>query len=309
MPGGLRSTWLVVVVAGGSLLGCRGLVAAAEKDDAGEPARKAVLVSFDELEKRLKEPKLRLLDCRPRADYDKGHLPGALSIDTKSLESQASRPGGLQDRKFWEDWAATLGLDADTQVLVYDARRQLDAARVWFFLRLIGVSKVGLVDGGFPLWEQQKRPISRDAAIVTARPFGVKFQKDVAASRDDVLASLKDKSSRVVDARSTNEFTGADKKSKRGGHIPTACHLEWTTLVDADGRFFDADLLRSKVSEAGLSPGSAVITHCQGGGRASVNAFALELLGYRARNYYAGWSDWGNADGTPAVEGDESSPK
>ena len=44
------------------------------------------------------------------------------------------------------------------------------------------------------------------------------------------------------------------------------------------------------------------VTHCQSGGRASVLAFTLELMGARdVRNYYKSWAEWGNADDTPVV--------
>jgi len=271
--------------------------------------RPAQLLSFDDLEKRLKEPNLRLLDCRPRADYEKGHLPGAVWVDTKSLESQAGRPGGLDDRKFWEDWAATLGIDSKSAVFVYDARRQLDAARVWFFLRWIGVENVGLINGGYALWTRQNRAVTTVVPKVESRPFKVEFRKDVAATRDEVLAAVKADAANVLDARSDAEFAGTDRKSKRGGHIPTACHLEWTNLVDEDGKFLDHDALQTKVEKSGIKLGSDVICHCQGGGRASVNAFALELLGLHTRNYYLGWSDWGNAETTPVVEGGASGKK
>lgn len=279
------------------------------KNGAKGKAALARLLTFDDLEKRLKDPVLRLLDCRPRAEYDKSHIPGAVWIDTKALESQAGKPGGLEDRSFWEEWGATLGIAPGTEVFVYDAKRQLDAARVWFFLRWIGVEHVGLIDGGFPLWAKQGRPVSGDAPQIEPRPIAVKFRRDVAASRDEVMAALKDKSSSVLDARTDEEFAGTVKRSKRGGHIPSACHLEWTNLVGEDGKFLDRDSLRTKVEKAGIKPGAAVITHCQGGGRASVNAFVLELLGFRARNYYLGWSDWGNAADTPAEEGDKSREK
>ena len=91
--------------------------------------------------------------------------------------------------------------------------------------------------------------------------------------------------------------------SKRGGHIPAACHLEWSDLVDKDGRFLDAAALRARLEKLGIKPGEPVITHCQGGGRASVDAFALERLGLPTRNYYLGWSDWGNAEQTPVATG------
>lgn len=266
---------------------------------------RAQLLTFDDLEKRLKEPTLRLLDCRARADYDKGHIPGAVWVDTKALESHAAKPGGLQDRKFWEAWSATLGLEPKTVVFTYDAKRQLDAARVWFFLRWIGVENVGLIDGGYPLWAKQNRPVATAIPKVEPQPFKVEFRKDVGATRGDVLTAIKNDSASVLDARSDAEFNGTDRKSKRGGHIPAACHLEWTNLVDEDGKFLERAALRAKIQKTGINLERDVICHCQGGGRASVNAFSLELLGIRARNYYLGWSDWGNAEDTPAVEGDE----
>lgn len=263
------------------------------------------LVSFDGLQKRLDAPSLRLLDARPRAEYDRGHIPGAAWVDAKAIETLASRPGALADKAAWESWAAPLGIGPDTEVLVYDASRQLDAARIWWLLRYLGVEKVGLIDGGFPLWEREGRPKATDAPAVRPRPFKVAFRTDRHATRDDVLTALKGKGTfRVIDARSGAEHTGAEKRSKKGGHIPTACHLEWATLVDKDGRFLDEPALRAKLEKIGLKPGEQVITHCQGGGRASVDAFVFERLGVPTRNYYLGWSDWGNADDTPVATGD-----
>src|SRR5206468_930153 len=128
------------------------------------------------------------------------------------------------------------------------------------------------------------------------------FRADRHATRAEVLDALKG-GVRVVDARSEGEHTGARAMSKRAGHIPDACHLEWSEFVGPDGRFLDAAGLRAKVDKAGVKPGEPVITHCQGGGRASVDAFVLERLGHPARNYYLGWSDWGNVEETPVVKG------
>jgi thiosulfate/3-mercaptopyruvate sulfurtransferase len=113
----------------------------------------------------------------------------------------------------------------------------------------------------------------------------------------------------VIDARTEAEHTGAEKRSKKGGHIPTACHVEWTTLVDKDGRFLDEVALRDKLAKIGIKVGEPIVTHCQGGGRASVDAFVFERLGFPTRNYYLGWSDWGNADDTPVATGKEGAQK
>lgn len=275
-----------------------------EKDAKQVPPR-AHLLTFDGLQERLKEPTLRLLDCRPKPDYEQGHIPGAAWVDAKAVEFQGQKPGGLEDRAYWEAWVKSLGVDEQTEVYVYDAKRQLDAARVWFILRWIGVDNVGLIDGGYALWVKEGRPVATASPQIEPRPRVVKFRKELTASRVDVLAVIKGKPGQIVDARSDAEYTGTVKRSKRGGHIPNACHLEWTNLIDADGKFLDRDTMRAQFEKLGIDLNDEVITHCQGGGRASVNTFALELLGFRARNYYLGWSEWGNLDDATVVEGEK----
>jgi thiosulfate/3-mercaptopyruvate sulfurtransferase len=276
---------------------------------AAEPGEgRAWLVAFSELERRLGEPDLRILDARPKADYDKGHIPGAVWVDAKAVESMAAQPGALTDRASWEKWIAPLGVGPKTDVVVYDAKRQLDAARVWWLLSYLGVERVGLLNGSFPLWAAEKRPVTAEVPSVEPRPFKVAFRADRHATRGEVVSALSSKSATIVDARSDGEYTGAEKRSKRAGHVPTACHLEWNNLVDNDGRFLDEPAAKAKLAKAGVRSDEPVITHCQGGGRASVNAFVLEHLGFKTRNYYLGWSDWGNADDTPVKveEGAES---
>src|SRR2546425_1148787 len=106
------------------------LVAALIAPGAGPTDPPARPVTFDELQRRLGAPDLRLLDARPRGEYDKGHIPGAVWIDAKAVEERAARPGTLTDRAAWESWIEPLGIGPDALVLVYDAKRQLDAARL-----------------------------------------------------------------------------------------------------------------------------------------------------------------------------------
>ncbi len=72
-------------------------------------------------------------------------------------------------------------------------------------------------------------------------------------------------------------------------------------MVDEDGRFLSEAALRTRLRTLGVDPHATVITHCQGGGRSSVDAFVLERLGMPTRNYYLGWSDWGNTEETPVT--------
>jgi len=248
---------------------------------------------------------VRLLDVRPRADYEAGHIPGSIWVDLKQAQAIANRPGGLTDRDAWMDWITPLGLHLGFKVEIIGDDRQLSSARTWWLLRYLGIEKVGLVNGNFSLWKAQRRPISKEVPEIQPKTFPVDFQTDRLATRDDVLAALKAKDARIIDARTIDEWVGKELRAKRGGHIPAACRVEWSDLVDKDGRFLPKEKLRAKIAAAGVKPGESVIAHCQSGGRASVDAFVFEMLGYPTRNYYLSWSDWGNADDTPITTDDK----
>ena len=269
-----------------------------------------VLVSFNELISFQDQSFHKvLLDVRARVEYDAGHLPGAVWVDVKQAEAIAARPGGLTDRDAWLDWIAPLGLYPGSTVLIMDGARQLDAARVWWLLRYLGVEHVGLIDGNFSLWKAQRRKVTQEVPKKWNLTFPVDFQRDRLATRDDVLNSLKSHEAQVIDARTIEEWAGTKLISKRGGHIPNACRIEWSDLVDQDGRFLSRDKLQARFDQAGVKPAEPVITHCQGGGRASLDAFVAEMLGHPTRNYYLSWSDWGNADETPITTEDEPAPE
>jgi len=268
------------------------------------PTGAAVLLSFDALQNRLDDPRLRLLDVRSKVEYEKAHVPGAVRVDPQKTKALSLKPGALQDPDAWADWIAELGIEPDSQVVVYDANSQLDASRVWWLLTYLGVERVALVDGGFPLWKSEGRPTSDEPSRPEARPFKIAMRKDRLATREDVLGLLDSHDARVVDARSKPEHTGEDARARRGGRIPGACSVEWTRLVDDDGRFLPLDQLREVFASAGIKPDDATVAHCQSGGRASVDAFVLERLGHPTRNYYLGWSEWGDADDSPIEKGE-----
>ena len=53
-------------------------------------------------------------------------------------------------------------------------------------------------------------------------------------------------------------------------------------------------------ADHGVLPGHHIIAYCQIGMRASVDLFAMHLIGYgHLRNYYGAWEEWGNRDDVP----------
>jgi thiosulfate/3-mercaptopyruvate sulfurtransferase len=227
---------------------------------AQEPMPAKMLIEPGDLNKKLAEKNLRILDTRAQAEYAKAHVPGAVRVDVKSWQALGKKEGGFRDAKSWGELVGQLGITNDSRVVVYGSNLT-DTARIWWTLKYLGVENVAIVNGGWSAWTREKLP--EEAPIPTIKPttFEPKFQAD----RLEEIATLKkvQKSDKVkiVDTRSEGEFTGKQVKGKKGGHIPGAVHLEWKELLAEDGRFKTPDQLRKLFRERGIVPDDTAVCY------------------------------------------------
>ena len=136
-----------------------------------------------------------------------------------------------------------------------------------------------------------------DAGRFTARP-----QPKWIATATDVAGAIDKPGVKIIDARTQNEIDGKDLRNiRRGGFVPSSIPIYWEDLLDPQKKTFKpADELKKIYEERGIVPSQEVIAYCQVGMRASVDLFALHLLGYdKLRNYYGAWEEWGNRDDLP----------
>ena len=181
-----------------------------------------------------------------------------------------------------------------------------EPARVWWLLRYWGFKDVRLLNGGWPAWAAQNSAASRETPAVKEATPKLAAQADRLATKEQVLDVVKKRDRQIIDARSEKEYCGVEKlTNRRGGAIPGARQLEWSDLLDPEThRFKPAAELRKLFGQAGVALDRPTTTYCQSGGRASVMAFGLELMGAKdVRNYYASWNEWGNAADTPVEPG------
>lgn len=237
-----------------------------------------------------------LLDLRPAEAYAAGHLPGAVHLDLFGISLIDSDPAPL--RAFlWilEHLLASRGVSALRPIVVYDGQSGIRAARAFWALEYFGHEHTRMLDGGFGAWLAAGYPVS--VAPVTPEPtswMGTPVIDRIASYRDvwDRLAAT---DVVILDTRSDGEFLGTTVRAARGGCIPGAVHIEWTTNLRPDGSFKSADELRAMYDPAGVTPDKEVLTYCQGGYRAAHGYLALRLLGFpRVRNYVGSWKEWGD---------------
>ncbi len=242
-----------------------------------------------------------ILDARSLENYRTGHIPRAQHVDHDAWKAAFDEG---KDREAWSRRIGELGIGSGSQVVVYDDAGMKDAGRIWWILRYWGVENAKLLNGGWRGWKAADLPISEAAPEVKPAEFRAEPKARLLAKKQSVLDILDDPRWQILDARSRDEHCGIDKrKNDRAGAIPGAKHLEWSDLVDqTTHRFKRAQEIRRLVDQAGIDLNRPIATHCQSGGRSSVMAFGLELVGAKdVRNYYRGWNEWGNEEDTPIV--------
>jgi len=259
------------------------------------------LVETDWVAAHLADANVRVVDMR-QSGFGDGHVPGAVYLSPVAIRDAKAPPTFLPTREAFEAMMSGLGISDATRVVAYDERGGIYAARLWWILNYFGHSNVALMNGGWVKWTAEHRPASMDAAPARQGRFTAKPQPTWIATAADVVAAIDKPGVRIVDARTAAEIEGKDLRNiRRGGYVPSSIPVYWEDLLDPQQRTFkSADELTRIYESRGIAPSQEVIAYCQVGMRASVDLFALHLIGYdKLRNYYGAWEEWGNRDDLP----------
>ncbi len=270
-------------------------------------AHPAVLVSTAWVADHLDDPKVRLLESNEDLLlYETGHIPGAVKIDwVADLNDPKVRD--YINRERLQELLRSYGIGNDTTIVFYGDRNNWWACYAFWVLRLFGVDKMKVMDGGRARWEQEGRP------LVTEKPshakgditIKVRDDKQIRAFRGDTLRHTQAHKP-LVDVRSPEEYRGErmhmpdypNEGALRGGHIPGAKNIPWGRAVNPDTHTFRParELKTIYQEENGLAPDKEVIAYCRIGERSSHTWFVLTyLLGFKhVRNYDGSWTEWGN---------------
>ena len=275
------------------------------------------LVTTTWLAAHLNDPGLRILESDEDVLlYDMGHIPNAQKIDWHADLNDRVQRDYVATTAF-EELLRARGIDATTPVVLYGDKNNWWATYALWVFELFGFKNARILDGGRVKWEQEHQPMTTDVPKFPRSRYAAPLRDDsrIRAFYHQVRAHL-EKSGKLVDVRSPQEFTGErthmpeypQEGTLRGGHIPTARSIPWARAANTDGSFRSADELRAIYEkENGLKPGDDVITYCRIGERSSHTWFVLTyLLGYgQVRNYDGSWTEWGNAVRAPIKLGRE----
>ena len=271
-----------------------------------------VLISDEELESRLNDPSLRVIEVDEDTSlYSKGHIPGAIAWNWKTDLHDPLRREFLSQSKL-ASLLKKSGVGADTTVVLYAGNNNWFSAYTFWLLRYLGFDNAKLLNGGRKKWELESRELTADVPAVApatgAAPIGA-VRPELRALRDEVIESVAAGDKAWVDVRSPEEFRGdllapphlPQEQAQVPGHIPGASNIPWSKAAAEDGTFKTADELKELYADAGINGDKATIAYCRIGERSSHSWLVLtQLLGYdNVKNYDGSWTEYGSLVGVP----------
>lgn len=249
--------------------------------------------------------------------YSKGHIPGAVHMNTDSIEEEVDwnirKPDEIE--KLLKDY----GITKDTTVVCYSDKPEMSSDdRVAFMLLWAGVENVKCLDGGLDAWKKAGLALETksNAPKATDKEFGatIPVHPEYIISIDDVKKELADNSNfRLVSIRSKDEFLG---KTSGYSYIDRAGEPKgavWGHDTDdgsynnADGTTVGLDKLEEYLAESGSSINNDLAFYCGTGWRAAIPFLIAYENGYVTKLYDSGWFVWQKDPANEVQVGDPAS--
>jgi thiosulfate/3-mercaptopyruvate sulfurtransferase len=236
------------------------------------------------------DPGVRVIDMR-QTGYDAGHIPQAVYLSPVAIRDAKAPPTFLPTPEAFKAMMERLGISDSTRVIVYD-ESGIYAPRLWWILNYFGHTNVSVVNGGWRKWTAEQRETPTAVPNVAAGRFTPKATPTWLATASDVVAAI-NTPTKIVDARTEREIGN--------GFVPSSIPVYFEELLDPQKRTFrSADEIKQIYESRGILPSHQVIVYCLVGMRASVDIFALHLIGYdNVKNYYGAWEEWGQRSDVP----------
>lgn len=280
--------------------------------------REHMIVETDWLADHLDDPKLRIVDIRgtilpvshpppwyfsSHDAYLNSHIPGAVFVDwlVDLVDAEAPIKATTAKPEQIAQVMGRLGIGNQHRVVIYDDDGCHIAARLWWILRHMGHTQVALLNGGWPKWTAEHRPVTSEVPAYPETIFQTSMDWDWKADVTEVTEAITTSDTVLVDCRGVDMYQGQTTRGSRKGRIPGAVNVPYAALVEGPYKTWRSDEeLRQIFANVGVQEQNKVITYCNAGVSASVGLFALRMLQLpHAKNFDGSWYAWEHDPNNP----------
>jgi len=282
-----------------------------------------MLIGAASLRAELGDPRLRVIDSTAflhrefadgpysvesgRESYNHAHIPGAVFADIPGELSEPDSPFRftLPSPERFAGVMGGLGVGPGVRVVAYAQQSPMWSCRLWWLLRYFGFDDVRVLDGGLTAWRQASYELSEAEVAVEPQSFEARPRPELLATKQDVIAVTHGQAAFLVNALTPQAFKGLGPGAySRPGRIPGSVSAPAQSLLELESWHFRPrdELARELSGLLDADPAVPLIAYCGGGISATVDVFALSMLGRDdVRLYDGSLTEW-SADPTLALE-------
>lgn len=267
---------------------------------------KKELVSSEWLKHNSSNENLVILDASPKRTVSGKSsalndlcIPQARLFNIKQdfTDKNSELPNTVPSASQFEQAAQALGINTNSEIVVYDNLGVYTSPRVWWLFKLMGHEHVCVLDGGLVDWvesgyETVPKADLKDDFIVG--DFKSKLEEEYIVKYEEVLENMETKKLQIVDARSKGRFEGTEKdprKHLQSGHIPNSINIPYKSLLE-NGKFKSKEELNKIFTENVTTPRDLAFS-CGSGMTACIVMLASEIAFQKSRYLFDGsWTEY-----------------
>jgi thiosulfate/3-mercaptopyruvate sulfurtransferase len=265
---------------------------------------KNTIVSAEWLLENIENKNLVIIDASPVSNVsglepkNKGvQIKGAAHLNLKQDFSKADAdfPNTLLSPEAFETKAQNLGVNGNSQIVVYDNLGVYTAPRVWWMFRAMGHNEIAVLNGGLDAWIEAGGETEEIGDKETAQgDFKAHFNKEMWRGASDMVKNISSQTEVVIDARSRGRFLGTIEEPRKGlssGHIPNSVNLPFKEVLH-EGKYKSSEELKELFAQLPLQE-EPIVFSCGSGLTACINMLAAEqVLDNQKAVYDGSWTEW-----------------
>lgn len=225
-----------------------------------------------------------LVDAQNLDEFSKKHVEGAINISRADIVISEPVPNMLLNKEAFAQIMGENGISNEAVVLIYDNNNNMDAARLWWTLKVYGHENIKVVSGGLVALEDAGvNTSSGDEVIAKNVSYTVAaFESTLIATTNDVLKQVNRprEDVKIVDTRSVDEYIA--------GTIPGSILANYIDNNNEDGTFKSVQNIKLMYRDLDIREEDTVILFCKSSIRGAQTLLALYNAGYTNVKLYDG---------------------